>query len=240
MIVLCVLMWLWVCIHSSGAVLRNYYWRDYSFGDVPDDAIEIHNDGKYVGHAYVNGSLLPVTIYPHYGFAIGELYGKVVVKDKIQILCTPEPSNLYWDLVNFNKPVDGQMKNAIIGGFHKNEFNYFIGKTHQDGEWRVSKVIPMENLYKGLVVWNSVRKPNIFSTFLLLKYNSASTWGDGIRKYDGTDDYPVRRWVEDAEDIGKLVKWSDLHMFTYAKRQLTGLAKLFFEGERGLNNWKDF
>ncbi|GJQ72604.1 hypothetical protein Trydic_g1269 [Trypoxylus dichotomus] len=30
--------------------------------------------------------------------------------------------------------------------------------------------------------------------------------GDAIRKYDGTDDYPVRRCVEDVEDIGKLVK----------------------------------
>ncbi|GJQ66189.1 hypothetical protein Trydic_g4249 [Trypoxylus dichotomus] len=63
---------------------------------------------------------------------------------------------------------------------------------------------------------------------------------DTIRKYDGTDDYPVRRWVEDVEDIGKLVKWCDLHMFIYAKRQLTRLAKLFVEGETRLDNWKDF
>ncbi|GJQ85740.1 hypothetical protein Trydic_g12145 [Trypoxylus dichotomus] len=34
---------------------------------------------------------------------------------------------------------------------------------------------------------------------------------DAVRKYDGIDDYPVRKWVEDVEDIG----------------------------ERGLNNWKD-
>ncbi|GJQ73020.1 hypothetical protein Trydic_g1655 [Trypoxylus dichotomus] len=166
---------LWICIHSCGAVLKSYYWRDYSFDDIPYDAVEIAGDGKYIGQAYVDGGLLPVTIYPHLSFAIGELYGKVVVKDNIQILCTPDPSSLYWDSVDFTKPADGQLKNTIIGGFYKNDFNYFIGKIYHDGEWKVSKVIPIENRSKGLRAWDSAGKGVSFSKFHLLKYNSTSS-----------------------------------------------------------------
>ncbi|GJQ73019.1 hypothetical protein Trydic_g1654 [Trypoxylus dichotomus] len=168
---------LWVCIHSSGAVLKNYYWRDYVFGDIPYDAIEIADDGKYIGQAYVDGGLLPVTIYPHHDFAIGELFGKVVINDNIQILCTSEPSSLYWDSVDFTKPAGGQLKNTIIGGFYKNDFNYFIGKIYHDGEWKVGKVIPIESPSKGLIVWNSDGKAVSFSKFHLLKYNSSSSGG---------------------------------------------------------------
>lgn len=60
---------------------------------------------------------------------------------------------------------------------------------------------------------------------------------DAIRKFNGTDDYPIQRWIEDVEGMAKLVKWTNLHMFIYAKRQLTGLAKLFIDGERNINTW---
>ncbi|GJQ73014.1 hypothetical protein Trydic_g1650 [Trypoxylus dichotomus] len=147
-----------ICIHSSGAVLKNYYWRDYVFGDIPYDAIEIANDGKYIGQAYVDGGLLPVTIYPYNGFAIGELFGKVIVKDNIQILCTPDPCSLYWDLVDFKKPTNGQMRNTIMGGFYKDALNYFIGKIHHEGEWKGTRKLPER--WAKVVAFDDNAKPH--------------------------------------------------------------------------------
>ncbi|GJQ73018.1 hypothetical protein Trydic_g1653 [Trypoxylus dichotomus] len=78
------LIWFWVCTHLSGAILKDYYWRDYSFGEIPYDAVEIENDGKYIGRAFMDGGLLPVTIYPHLGHAIGEMSGRVIQKENIE------------------------------------------------------------------------------------------------------------------------------------------------------------
>ncbi|GJQ73021.1 hypothetical protein Trydic_g1656 [Trypoxylus dichotomus] len=64
----------------------DYHWRDYSFGEIPYDAVEVENDGKYIGRASIDGGLLPVTIYPKLGIAVGELDEKVIKKEYIQVL----------------------------------------------------------------------------------------------------------------------------------------------------------
>ncbi|KAJ8912816.1 hypothetical protein NQ315_014399 [Exocentrus adspersus] len=61
---------------------------------------------------------------------------------------------------------------------------------------------------------------------------------DSLRKFDGTESYPVEKWIEDVEDMSILMRWSELHLFIYAKKSLSGLAKLFIQGERGIKSWK--
>lgn len=68
-----------------GSLTQNYYWRDYSFGQVPYDAFEVADDGKYIGQVYVDGGLIPATIYPYLGLAIGELHGKLVIKEHVKV-----------------------------------------------------------------------------------------------------------------------------------------------------------
>lgn len=65
--------------------MRDYYWRDYSPGEIPYDAIEVSNDGKYIGQVYVNGGLIPAMIYPHLGYSVAELHGKQVIKENIKV-----------------------------------------------------------------------------------------------------------------------------------------------------------
>lgn len=60
-----------------------------------------------------------------------------------------------------------------------------------------------------------------------------------IRTFDGTDAYPVERWINDFEDAAILFGWSEIQKLVFAKRTLTGLAKLFVQGERGLNKWNE-
>ncbi|XP_072396913.1 uncharacterized protein [Diabrotica undecimpunctata] len=61
---------------------------------------------------------------------------------------------------------------------------------------------------------------------------------DSIRPFDGKDDYPVRKWITDFEEISELMGWNDLQMLIFAKRSLKGIAKLYIQPEKGINSWK--
>ena len=50
---------------------------------------------------------------------------------------------------------------------------------------------------------------------------------DTMRQFNGKDDYPVEKWIENFEETAQLYEWTELQRFVFAKRYLTGLAKLF-------------
>lgn len=52
-----------------------------------------------------------------------------------------------------------------------------------------------------------------------------------LRTFDGTDIYPVKRWIDDFEDSAILFGWNEIQKLVFAKRTLTGLAKLFVQSE---------
>ena len=60
---------------------------------------------------------------------------------------------------------------------------------------------------------------------------------DSIRPYEGKADYPVKKWIEDFEDIAELTKWNDLQKLIFAKKSLKGLAKLYVQSEKGIKTW---
>lgn len=60
---------------------------------------------------------------------------------------------------------------------------------------------------------------------------------DSIHKFDGVGNYPVEKWIECLEEMSTLFGWTDLHTFIFAKKSLTGLAKLFVEGEKKVTSW---
>ncbi|KAJ3659560.1 hypothetical protein Zmor_011244 [Zophobas morio] len=62
---------------------------------------------------------------------------------------------------------------------------------------------------------------------------------DSVRTFSGDDNYAIETWVADFEDIAKLMKWSELQQLVFAKKSLTGLAKLFIQSQRNLGTWKD-
>lgn len=61
---------------------------------------------------------------------------------------------------------------------------------------------------------------------------------DTIRIFDGKDDYPIQRWIEEFEEIAQITGWNDLQKLIFAKKSLTGLAKLFVQSEKGIKSWK--
>lgn len=75
------------------------------------------------------------------------------------------------------------MKNAILGGHYTNSpghtFNVFIGKLNHENEWKVAKVISIEDPWKGLIVWDSNGKPVRVQQFHMLKYNSTVVLPNG-------------------------------------------------------------
>ncbi|XP_067204182.1 uncharacterized protein [Linepithema humile] len=61
---------------------------------------------------------------------------------------------------------------------------------------------------------------------------------DSIRPFTGDEKYPVARWIVDFEEAAELFGWTDMQKMIFAKKSLRGLAKLFIQGERGLDTWK--
>lgn len=59
-----------------------------------------------------------------------------------------------------------------------------------------------------------------------------------IKPFDGSSKYSVEKWIADFEGFIKLLGWSELHAFIFAKKSLTGIAKLFVESESGINSWQ--
>ncbi|KAI4459972.1 hypothetical protein MML48_6g00020161 [Holotrichia oblita] len=152
---------------------QDYYWRDYAPGDIPYDAVEVANDGKYIGQVYVNGGVVPATIYSHLGNAHAELLGRQIINENIKILCCPDHSKLYWEYADFNRSaVGGQMRNAILGGFHNDVGKVFIGKANHEGEWKVTKIILMGQTYI-LTAWKNADGSMLhLKQFYILKYHS--------------------------------------------------------------------
>lgn len=86
--------------------------------------------------------------------------------------------------MDFEKPGSaGQMRNAVLGGFHNDIQNVFIGKVLHEGVWKVGKVLPMENSHKGLLVWNDVDGQSVHvKQFHMLKYNSTIELPENMQK----------------------------------------------------------
>ncbi|GJQ72998.1 hypothetical protein Trydic_g1635 [Trypoxylus dichotomus] len=153
------------------AVVQDFFWRDYVHGDIPCDAIEA-STGRYIGQAYHNGNMV-ATIYPHSDAAIIEMWGKKSIRNNVKIFCSNQPQNLYWEKVNFNKPYDGQMKDAVKGGYLEKQFDLFIGKALHEGEWKIGKVADITQTSKGLWLWDAEGKATSLREFYLLKYNTS-------------------------------------------------------------------
>lgn len=62
---------------------------------------------------------------------------------------------------------------------------------------------------------------------------------DSIRHFDGGDDYPVEKWIIDFEEIAEVTGWNELQKLIFAKKSLTGLAKLFVQSVKGIKTWSD-
>ncbi|KAK9694130.1 Protein of unknown function (DUF3421) [Popillia japonica] len=120
----------------------NLHWRDYNHGDVPHDALEAA-PGLYIGQAHNPDGLFPVAIYPYKNIAVAVYGWQRNITEHLKILCTPEPSNFYWETVNFNKYNVGMMKNAVVGGFQEIYLAY-IGLVHYQDNWMVGKVFDVD------------------------------------------------------------------------------------------------
>ncbi|GJQ73010.1 hypothetical protein Trydic_g1646 [Trypoxylus dichotomus] len=152
MVGLCALMWLWLCIHSSATFIQNFYWRDYSHGVIPQDALQAFL-GIYIGQVHKPTGLITAALYPYRNDAI-IMYGpREDIKEHIKILCTPVPQKFYWEEVDFSKVNMTIMKDAVIGGFQEKWLTY-IGLVHHLDSWKIGKVFDVEvTSWEGVYVW---------------------------------------------------------------------------------------
>ncbi|XP_039312411.1 uncharacterized protein LOC120359338 [Solenopsis invicta] len=61
---------------------------------------------------------------------------------------------------------------------------------------------------------------------------------DSVRTFDGSDDYPVERWIADFEDTAMLFEWNSMQKLVFARKLLKGAAKTFLQSEGVVKNWK--
>lgn len=55
--------------------------------------------------------------------------------------------------------------------------------------------------------------------------------------FDGSPGYPITKWTVDFEKIAKLIQWNNLQKLIFAKKSLSGLAKLFVQSQSGIQSW---
>ncbi|CAH0558570.1 unnamed protein product [Brassicogethes aeneus] len=60
---------------------------------------------------------------------------------------------------------------------------------------------------------------------------------ESLEKFSGDDQADVRRWIEDFEDMTEMYIWTEVQKVAYAKRLLTGSARLFVIYERCAKTW---
>ncbi|XP_044265864.1 uncharacterized protein LOC123012121 [Tribolium madens] len=121
-------LFLFISLFSNCLCLQDdYYWRDYTNGEVPSDAIVGGQNSEglniYIGQAYIHGKGNIVTeifsgiqeVYATTGTGVGP--GIVKTTEAIKILCGPG-QNLYWTRTNRNT-VHSLLVNhdAVIGGY---------------------------------------------------------------------------------------------------------------------------
>lgn len=61
---------------------------------------------------------------------------------------------------------------------------------------------------------------------------------DSIRTFDGSDNHSVERWITDFEEAAIMFDWNNIQMLIFAKRSLSGIAKMFVQSERGIFSWE--
>lgn len=59
-----------------------------------------------------------------------------------------------------------------------------------------------------------------------------------VRQFSGKDGYPVERWIADFEETAVLFNWTELQKVIFAKRSLTGLAKILIDSEGVIKTWQ--
>lgn len=60
---------------------------------------------------------------------------------------------------------------------------------------------------------------------------------DSIKPFDGESSYTINCWIEDFEDLSRVMHLNDLQMLVFAKKSLKGLAKLHIQSEKRINTW---
>jgi len=61
---------------------------------------------------------------------------------------------------------------------------------------------------------------------------------DTIRPFDGSDNYPIEKWLSDFEDLATLFKWNDMQKLVFGRKSLKGVAKIFVRGLSVTQSWE--
>ncbi|GJQ72994.1 hypothetical protein Trydic_g1631 [Trypoxylus dichotomus] len=148
---------------------KNYYWREYIPGYKYKDAFEAA-PSRYVGQFPHCAGDLVATIYPFSNMAVGIQDTRIIQHHHIKILCSTTPEKFYWQKVSFKGKEEDQMKHGVKGGYQAEIKHWlFIGRIFDDDEWKIGKVIPMNQKDSGLIVWDRDTGIKRFEVFEMLK-----------------------------------------------------------------------
>ncbi|XP_067215243.1 uncharacterized protein [Linepithema humile] len=61
---------------------------------------------------------------------------------------------------------------------------------------------------------------------------------DTIRAFDGSDHYPIEKWILDFEELAALFEWNNIQKLVFARKSLKGVAKVFVRGLSITQSWE--
>jgi len=63
---------------------------------------------------------------------------------------------------------------------------------------------------------------------------------ESLNLFTGDDTYSITKWIADLEEMRDVYNWSDVELFVYRKRLLSGTAALYIRSETGIFSWDTF
>jgi len=60
---------------------------------------------------------------------------------------------------------------------------------------------------------------------------------ESLNVFTGYDTYSITKWVEDLEEMSEICGWSNVELFIYSKRLMSGTAAIYIRSENGIKSW---
>ncbi|XP_076661125.1 uncharacterized protein LOC143365000, partial [Halictus rubicundus] len=123
-----------------------------------------------------------------------------------------------------------RLKNYLRGGTEEEEEESEDEETDDDSDENMESAMEEDKKHRTPRRHTSSRNE-------VIKFTIKDV-DNSIPYFTGDDKLPIKKWVNDFEELSALLEWNDLQKLLYGKRMMKGSAKQFVTYEKGIVSWQ--